>query len=85
MNMNAWFTVDELNKWADEYHLKAVKKSLETVHLSGEPAEIGMIYIANLAGGLPEFEGLVKQFDLTCKRSKTADRYIVEKPGRAYK
>jgi hypothetical protein len=85
MNMNAWFTVDELNKWADEYHLKAVMKSLDSVRRSGQPAEIGEVYIEHLEYGLATFMELVDEFDLTCKRDKTTMRYIVEKPGRAYK
>lgn len=83
MNTRAWFTIDELNKWADEYHLKTVKRALKSVQLSGEPVEIGFIYIKHLEYGLATFESLVKDFDLTCKLSKTSDRYIVEKPASA--
>jgi hypothetical protein len=82
---HAWFTVSEINAWADEYHLTAVKRALKSVQLSGEPAEIGAVYIGHLAGGFAQFEGLVKDFDLSCKLDKTTGRYIVEKPGRAFK
>lgn len=85
MNTRAWFTVSELNKWADEYHLKAIKGALKSVQMSGEPTEIGDIYIKYLEHGLSTFESLVKDFGLTCKWDKTTGRYIVEKAGRAYK
>ena len=81
----AWFTVSEINEWADKYHLNAIKKELKRVQRSSEPAEIGAVYIGHLAGGFAQFEGLVKDFGLSCKWDKTTDRYIVEKPGRAYK
>ena len=69
----------------DEYHLKAIKFALKSVQMSGEPAEIGEIYIRHLDGGLSTFDGLVKDFELTRKWDKTTGRYVVEKPGRAYK
>lgn len=81
----AWFTIDEINKWADDYHLKAIVKSLESVCRSGQPAEIGEVYIGQLEHGVSTFLQLVDKFDLTCKLDKTTGRYIVEKPGRAYK
>jgi len=85
MNDRAWFTIDELNEWADKYHLNAIKKELKRVQLSGEPARIGDVYIKNLEHGLATFTKLVDEFDLTCKRDKTATCYIVEKLGMAYK
>ena len=84
MNTRAWFTISELNAWADEYHLKAVKGVLKSVQMSGKPTEIGEVYIGNLEHGLSTFESLVKEFGLTCKWDKTTGRYIVEKPGKAY-
>jgi hypothetical protein len=85
MSTRAWFTINELNAWADDYHLKAVKNVLKSVQLSGEPVEIGDVYIANLEHGLSTFESVVKDFELTSKWDKTTGRYIVEKPGKAYK
>lgn len=85
MNTRAWFTISELNDWADQYHLKAIKGALKSVQVSGEPTEIGDVYIRYLDGGLSTFESLVKDFELTCKWDKTTGRYIVEKPGKAYK
>jgi len=85
MNNRAWFTIEEINKWADNYHLNAITRALESVRRSGQPAEISGAYIENLEYGLATFEQLIDEFDLTCKWDKTTGRYIVEKPGRAYK
>lgn len=85
MNTRAWFTISELNAWADKYHLKAIKDVLKNVQTSGEPAEIGEIYISNIDGGLSTLKSLVKEFELTCKWDRATGRYIVEKPGKAYK
>jgi len=85
MNTHAWFTVSEINAWADEYHLKAIKQKLKSVQMSGEPAEIGQVYIGYLAGGLDQFKELVNQHGLTCKFVQNTGRYYVERPGRAFK
>lgn len=85
MNSRAWFTIGELNDWADKYHHNAVLKELRRVQLSGEPAEIGEVYISALENGLDTLRQLAARHDLTCKWDKTTGRYIIEKPGRAYK
>lgn len=85
MNDRAWFTIDELNDWADNYHHNAVLKELRRVQLSGEPAEIGEVYVGALENGLYTLRELAASHDLTCKWDKTTGRYIIEKPGRAYK
>jgi hypothetical protein len=69
----------------DNYHLNAIKNALKNVDLSGEPAEIGAVYINHLDNGLAEFTNLVSLYGLTCKWDKTTGRYVVEKPGRGYK
>jgi hypothetical protein len=69
----------------DNYHLNAIKNALKNVDLSGEPVEIGDIYINHLKYRLAEFNNLVSLYGLTSKWDKTTGRYIVEKPGRAYK
>ena len=68
-----------------QYHHKAVLKELRRVQLSGEPAEIGEVYIGALENGLDTLRQLAASHDLTCKWDKTTGRYIIEKPGRAYK
>jgi hypothetical protein len=85
MNTRAWFTIDELNEWADNYHHNAVVKELRRVASSGEPAEIGEVYVGALENGLDTLRQLAVSLDLTFKWDKTTGRYIVEKPGRAYK
>ena len=85
MTSRAWFTVGELNEWADKYHYNAVINELRRVQLSGEPAEIGTVYIVALENGLDTLRQLAASHGLTCKWDKTTGRYIVEKPGRAYK
>lgn len=62
------------------YHLSAIHKELFRVRASGEPAEIGDVYINALDNGLPEFKKLVADYGLTCKWLKTTGRYFVEKP-----
>lgn len=69
----------------DDYHLDAIKGALKGVELSGEPAEIGAVYIGHLHHGLAEFNNLVTRYGLTSKWDKTTGRYVVEKLGRAYK
>lgn len=85
MNNRAWFTIDEINEWADKYHLKAVLQELRRVQLSGEPAEVGGVYVGALENGVDTLRQLVASHGLTCKWDKTTGRYVVEKPGRAYK
>lgn len=85
MNTRPWFTIDELNEWADNYHHNAVVKELSRVQLSGQPAEIGEVYVGALENGVDTLRQLAASYDLTCKWDKTTGRYIVEKPGRAYK
>jgi hypothetical protein len=69
----------------DNYHLNAIKNALKNVDLSGEPAEIGAVYIDHLNHGLAEFTNLVSLYGLTSKLDKTTGRYVVEKSGRAYR
>lgn len=85
MTTHAWMTVSEINEWADRYNLDAIKRALKSVELSGSPHEISDVYIRHLPGGLDQFKKLVSQYGLSCKLDKTTGRYIVEKPGRAYK
>ncbi len=67
------------------YHQQAIHKTLFRVRESGEPNEIGDVYINALDGGLPEFKEMVHAYGLTCKWLKTTGRYLVEKSGKAYK
>ena len=85
MNNRAWFTIDEINQWADKYHLKAVLQELNRVQSSGEPAEIGEVYVGALENGVDTLRQLASSRGLSCKWDKTTGRYVVEKPGRAYK
>ena len=67
------------------YHKTAINKVLYRVRASGEPCEVGDIYINSLDRGLPEFKEMVNAYGLSCKWDKTTGRYVVEKPGKAYK
>lgn len=64
-----------------DYHLDAVRHALKEVQLSGEPCEIGGVYADRLPIGIT-LEGLVNEFDLTMKISKSTGRAIIEKPFR---
>lgn len=67
------------------YHKQAINRALFQVRESGEPNEIGDVYINSLDGGLPEFKEMVNAYGLTCKWLKTTGRYFVEKPGKVFK
>lgn len=62
------------------YHLDAVLHCLKAVQLSGEPNEISPIYEVNLPPN-KTLAGLVSDFGLAMKQSKSTGRWIIERPS----